>query len=370
MEDKFFDKFYLYIELCSSVWREFPDFIYISCKSRDKSGGGGQHVSFILPSAARDKKWEIDLGSYDMHYVEFNTPEYDQCILSLLEDKTIIHTNFLDPKALLHIQNLVGNKAILLHHEHMRLCGTSSSKLKEITKELIYGHALYRWQFIGVSPAVYQDLCKWFGKKRSYLVTNAISYKRLDTTYSPQLPEYDKPVASIFGTHFLRKGTDLAIRAIEGSKLKDQIYLLILAHCPKDTRNEILESVGHIPDFVKIARPVTDVQEVYHKSFVFLSPSRSEAFGYAVIEAAYVGTQVIASDIPGQNTMKDVPGLHWVTEENANQLRTAIEKCYDRYEVEGEGRNEVEETKHYIKEHYSLDAWTEQVVGIYRKIGG
>ncbi|MCT2876899.1 glycosyltransferase [Lactobacillus delbrueckii] len=335
---------------------------------------GGYNPYFIFPKAAEKILWEVDLSDFNVSYVEFDSTEYNRLILSILTEKTIIHTNFLDPKALIHLQKLVKGKrnVRLICQEHMRLNGSADGtretnvlrRIKHQAKKCLYGNLLHSWQFIGVSTAVYNDLCDWYGKKRSHLVVNAISFQRLDRGYTPKLPSLDKPVATIFGTHFIRKGVDLAIRAVNNSSISDQIYLLILSHRPEEAQKNVVNAIGYIPKFIKISRVVDDVQEVYQKSFVFLSPSRSEAFGYAVVEAAYSLTQVIATDIPGQNTMKDVPGIRWVHNENVEELCKMIEDCYENRVLREEG---MKGAKEYIVKHYSLDAWAEKMIGIYQK---
>lgn len=339
----------------------------------------GYRPCFIFPEAAADIHWESDLSRYDVRYADFHSQAYDQCVLSMLAEKTIIHTNFLSARELIHLQKLTAGRSgvKLICHEHLRLDKSRDNTgednparrmimaMKRQGKKIICRHMLRSWTFIGVSPAVYQDLCRWYGARRVYQVLNAISCKRLDADYVPQLPVFDKPVVSIFGTHFLIKGIDIAIRAVAGSRIRNNIYLLVLSHRPDETKQEIFRIFKEIPAFVIVMPPVTDVQEVYHKSFAFLSPSRSEAFGYAVIEAAYAGTRVIASDIPGQNTMRDVPGIYWINCGDTEQLRLSIEDCFEKRMVQSEN---AAHARAYIKENYSLAGWSKKILQIYNSM--
>ena len=72
--------------------------------------------------------------------------------------------------------------------------------------------------------------------------------------------------------------------------------------------------------------PVENIKEVYEKTDIFLAPARSEAFGYAVVEALYCGCEVIASDIPGQNKIEKYVGIRWIQSENVEELQKAIIK--------------------------------------------
>lgn len=178
--------------------------------------------------------------------------------------------------------------------------------------------------YIGVSPAVYVSLEKLHFKSRTFLLTNAIDTKRLHL----KINKLNNNVV-IFSSAYFRKGTDLAIEAINLSSLKDKINLIIVTHNTNQAKLIIIKKYKIIPKFVRIVSPYNNIADLYDNSFLFLSPSRSEAFGYANLEAAYSGKQVISSNIPGQNTLKNVPYITWVESNNIDELRLAISKAYE-----------------------------------------
>lgn len=96
-----------------------------------------------------------------------------------------------------------------------------------------------------------------------------------------------------------------------------------------------------------------------------MSPSRLEAFGYSVIEAKYTGMRVIASNVPGQNTLKNVPGISWVDSENIDQLSNAILKEYNS--AEDNEMSIVKKSRRVIENKYSLERWVNQVINIYNE---
>lgn len=98
----------------------------------------------------------------------------------------------------------------------------------------------------------------------------------------------------------------------------------------------------------------------------FISPSRSEAFGYSVVEAAYCETQVIASDIPGQNSLKDIPGILWIEKENSVALSNAIDKCFYRRKKQLDYlKKQKKVQKEYIRKNYNLNTWCDEIIEVY-----
>jgi glycosyltransferase involved in cell wall biosynthesis len=98
----------------------------------------------------------------------------------------------------------------------------------------------------------------------------------------------------------------------------------------------------------------------------FISPSREEAFGYAVAEAAYCDCQVVASNVPGQNTMIDIPGIIWIETENIKDLETAI--CTAMLNKENGQLKDIKlRQRAYTQEHYDIPQWVEMNKSLYKK---
>lgn len=287
----------------------------------------------------------------------------------VLDENTILYTHFLNLKSLLAVKSALKNKqCTLVIQEHMRvdfeedqtrrgLAGSAKSFLKS----KLYKYAGDGCRLIGVSDAVYSDLCSLCGSRDTYLVRNAISTERLDGHRENILSLDSARDVVIFGTHFDRKGVDVALRAV--IKARNGLRLVVLTHREDDAIERLDEVESEWRDFCVVKHVVEDIACVYDHALCFISPSRSEAFGYAVAEAAYCDAQVIASDIPGQNSMKCIPGIQWVSSEN--ELAEALVNCY---EMNRDRPKELEEQKQaqraYIHEHFSLDKWCDEVMEV------
>lgn len=196
------------------------------------------------------------------------------------------------------------------------------------------------------------------------MVRNAISTDRLDGKRNNILdldPNHD---VVIFGTHFERKGVDLALQAV--IKAGNGIKLIILTHNENDAIEKLNDICTEWSKYVNIFHVVEDIPSVYNYALCFISPSRSEAFGYAVVEAAYCETQVVASAIPGQDSMKCIPGIKWIRSENVDDLAEALVYCYNRRKYCKKEMNEVKQIqKNYIRTNFDVETWCKEILKIY-----
>lgn len=318
-------------------------------------------VYFIFPQEAKNQNWEIDLSEFNVIYSKFSKEDLIITIKQCLQknDCGIIHLNFLSSLLIVKMKRELSDRRVAFaFHQHMAV----NYGLKQIVKGIILRtFAPKNTAYIAVSPEVYKNVKKEVGSEKSYLVTNAIDIDRLST-----INHFDNHNILIFGTDFMRKGVDLAIEAIQHSNIDDKCKLLVVTHKPEDARQLILDKFNEIPAFVQIIPPVQNIEKLYHNSFLFLSPSRSEAFGYAVVEAAYSGNQVIASDVPGQNILAAIPGVQMIQSENVNQLRAAILKAFAHRCDNRDKLNQA--ASKYIVNHFSLGHWADEILDIYKSL--
>lgn len=316
-------------------------------------------IIFIFPKSAVIENWEIDLSNYQIVYSDFQSKNLIKTIVKNIDrtDKVIIHLHFVSALLLIKLRRLTDSKNLLVYHQHMTIKHNWKMPIKGL---LLRALASKNIIYIGVSPYVYKDLCQEVGKNRCRLVVNAIDTKRLVTT------DYHNNNILIFGTNFKGKGVDLAIEAIRTSRIASKVKLEIITHNIENVKKLIIQQYKEIPRFVKIRGTSTNISELYKNSFLFLSPSRAEAFSYSVVEAAYSGNQVIASDIPGQNTLKNIPGIYWIEKNNAYQLKKCIEKAYYSQNDRLTNVNLLNAEK-YIEKHYSLDSWSNKIIDIYNE---
>lgn len=327
---------------------------YLSQFLKDK----GIESTYLFPVQAKEKSWRNDFQEFKVYYVDFNSAELYQYLNNIVQSNDIVYLNFLKRKHLLQIRRLkkkFKKQIKVIYHERMDLHFNYPKILKPLYN--FYFKTLFKdFQFIANSPNVRKRILEKFGKRKSIVAENGIALSRLGGESSCE--KLNKNIV-IFGTDYYRKAVDISIKAIQASVLKEIITLKIIVHNISETEKRISEEFGKVPSFVKICPTNANVKEVYDDSFLFLSPSRHEAFGNAVVEASYCGTQVIASDVPGQNTLKSIPYVKWVRPDSVSALTNAIEKAYDYPSINSKKR--LNEIRKVIEQKYSLQSWTDKI---------
>ena len=334
-------------------------------------------VEYVFPKNAPFKKWHKHYKSnHIVHTTEFVSGSLTQCLHNIINnhinEHIIIHSHFISP-ALVHKieKNIKEYDYEIVFQEHMRLDYSPKNhhiakKIRNFLKSFIIRYIAKRWKLIAVSDAVYSDLVSIeHTSKNIFLIKNAISTNRLDRIYND---EYNNLNALndviIFGTDFRRKGVDIAIDAIKQSSYN--LRLIILTHNEEDTIRQLSKTTENWEKYAVVRHVTNHIQNVYNNSLCFISPSRSEAFGYSVVEAAYCETQVIASDIPGQNSLKDIPGILWIENENSVALSKAIDKCFYRYQKQLDYLKKIKKVqKEYIRNNYNLNTWCDEIIKVY-----
>ena len=212
--------------------------------------------------------------------------------------------------------------------------------------------------FVGVSHFVTERLKETFPKACVRPVVNAIEFSRLD-----QVEPYErkgKIVATIMGWNQKGKGLDLALIAVERLRSKYDIVLQIVAAINSETMDRFMvDTLGNRPDWAIVLPPRNDVATYFRETDVFLSPSRDEAFGYAVVEAAYCEKSIVASRVDGQAEL-EIDGVYWFENENVEELCQQIERSI----LELDSPEKVaqrSEVKEKVQSTYSLEKWSKRV---------
>ena len=214
----------------------------------------GVKVSYVFPKNAPFTNWGKGgryLKLHDVHTVDFTPAALAAELKKLVQSDaltahTIIHMHFLDWKRISAItRTLRGEDCMLVVQEHMRMdfgreqikC-TLVRRAKDWLKQRLYRYATRDCRMIGVSDAVYQDLCRIRGEHtKIHLVRNAISTQRLDGAWDNALSLDPMRDVVIFGTHFERKGVDIALRAV--MRTKSKLRLVVLTHREEETQAKL-----------------------------------------------------------------------------------------------------------------------------------
>ena len=328
-----------------------------------KSGG---ILVYVMPEAALRRDWvlEMQAAGKNMRFLSGNTVKDALLIRKLVKqfDINIIHSHFATRRLYLPIRIArIGNRRIPhFFHAHSQPKRGEKPFLDFIRNRLI-DETLYIC--VGESVAAPYSAR---GRKCA-VVRNAVDFSRLEQFQQLDRSEYlIKPsnrLLLMLGYDFQIKGIDVAIKALQKyDKGHEWILLICVASRFERAKEQAADLLGEIPSWLKLVPPRNDIASYFRLADVFLSASRTEGIPYALLEAAYCGTPVAASDIPGQKELK-IPYKAEFECENEEELYTAVASLLSR--PEETARRESAEAKEYIKQSFAMDRWTGEILKLY-----
>lgn len=321
---------------------------------------------YMFPENAKNVAWMADFQENHRVYfmpMGFFGKKVNRKILKelknilLIEDIKIIHTHFLMYNYSLFVAKHTFAKSIrmIAHiHNQFAIPSTKSAPIKKFVMEHSYD------TIVGVSKSVADGLNRSIKHKNITYIDNAICFSRLDSQEKISLRDNDnQKVILMAGWPALVKGVDIAAQAIlelrnDGCDIK---LCIMQSGDFEQTQHCVTEAIGSYPDWVEILPPREDVATYYNAADIFLSASRTEAFSYCLVEAAYCTPMLITSDIPGPSDLK-IDGMEKFVSEDVEDLAHKMKELLVI-------SMDVEERKYNVIRLYELRHWAEAIAELY-----
>lgn len=255
-------------------------------------------------------------------------------------------------------------------HNHFE----SPKGIKGIIKSLMLHPVFDRSIKIGVSNSVSESI-KRLSNKNVYTVINSINFARLnEINEQDSIMRLENTVnLMIFGNHYIRKGIDIAAKAVRqlaSEKINAVLYIVALPPLHEKIKSYVLSFIDEetFNKNIKLIATRNDIGSYYSKVDVFLSPSREEGFTYSVIEAAYCGCEIVLSRCPGQMEI-EMPDAYWLDDpatgkDISDEIVNAVKCALTARNSKNYGEI-IDKRKEYILQHYSLHRWVKDVLEIY-----
>lgn len=329
----------------------------------------GGNMFFLFPKEAYKIKWIKEMENTrdkKVFYLEDSVLKNIKKIKKLIKENNIniVHSHFCLPITQLAVKiscSTNSNVYLVQHyHNHYQI---SENKLKRPIFKYIFSGNLN----IGCSESVSKSII--YDPKKITTVTNAIYFPRLNdyTTITREELGIKKEsiVILMFGFDYLRKGVDIAIRAINNIAKKYNITLLISISVGIDEiSKKIKNEFGEIPSWLKLIQARNDIGAYYNISDIFLSAAREEGFCYAMVEAIYCNLICISSEIDGPPL--NIPGIQTFKNCDWDDLSKKIEKVIL---LNKEEKQEIKKiAKDYVKKEYDIDSWSLKIIDEYKKL--
>lgn len=224
---------------------------------------------------------------------------------------------------------------------------------------------------VAVSAKTKRDVgCMPFVKEKIEIIYNGIS--NFDSKPKKEsrkaIAGIDSEKTIIFSVSELHKnkGVDVALRAVSllPSEIREKITYCIAGDGEEKKNLEKLTDELGISDSIKFLGYVPDAKNLFSGADVFLLPSRTEAFPYAVLEAGLTGVPTIATSVGGvPEIIRDMQNGILVHSENSKEIAEAIMYLLDRPEKKKEFSEEIKKT---VSTFFSLEKMLEETVRLYQ----
>lgn len=217
-----------------------------------------------------------------------------------------------------------------------------------------------RCTLIGVSSAVTESLRVYFPHHHIRTVPNGICFDRLNVI-DPFEKDEDILRFMCMGYSVKIKGLDLSLQAIQRIQAHRPAQLWVVG--VRETVEQHVKdclNVSQIPSWVRILAPTENIGTYYKNCDIFLAASRSEGFSYALVEAAWCKTQLVASDIPAHKE-HEIPNLFLFRSEDLDDYVRVIETAITTLE-DKQTDLQAEQRKQHVENKYPISLWTKLVI--------
>jgi glycosyltransferase involved in cell wall biosynthesis len=335
----------------------------------------GGRLIFMFPETAKGIDWVIELQTQGHQVYFINTTFFSKKIkfseilklreIIKKERVSILHTHFVAYNYTLAFMKfcfLLNEKTIGNFMNEFLPPRNKYYKFKVSVTNLSFN------KIIASSAAVKESVIK------SGINGNKVSivYNALDTNHLKRediinfRDNKEQKIILMFGWTFLRKGVDIAIRAVSNliAENADLKLVIAMAGGQEITKNEIVKIMGYIPDWINIMGPIANIATYYNSADIFLSSSREEGFTYSVLEAAFCNPMIAASNIGGHPM--DIPFIGKFETENVENLTDVIRQYLLKTEEERSLMKSAQ--RDYVTRVYNIDNWSKDIIKIYSEI--
>lgn len=334
---------------------------------------------YVLPSRASDRVWAQEMAqTHDVRFLKKGGFfSYLRQVRVLLKETNadVLHEHFIhfsEKLAAWFASKTCGHRVeTVLHlHNHIELPKSPLLRLPH----MLYFRSVSRFVCCSESVAAH-IIADGVTKERVRVAQNAIAFERLDcfdssVRASLHLPQQAK-LALMFGYNYSIKGVDLAVNAVRLLREREGLPVTLavaLSSNLEQVRLRICAELGvsDVPDWILLLPPREDVSSYYRMADVFLSPSRQEGFCYALVEAAYCRTPVLASAIDAQKDLA-LPKSAFFPPEDVEALASALLRVLSEEHTASRAQA-LEQAGERVRQTYALSRWAERVLAAYLEI--
>lgn len=335
----------------------------------------GGKVVFLFPTQ-EDRPWAAWLRehSFPVHFLQDQLSKKEKLseVKKLVNEYGInlihIHFGYLEG-LLLPTHDTLGVELIIHDHfDFVTTLGQARQRLTTMRRAILYR------RYHAYCVCVMEKKNRWYwpmGKNRHWFIINGLSSRRAEQD-SLSIEERREEIGLkpgekmvlFLGWDMLRKGLDIAIKAVEEYRKTDPSLKLGVIGVGNDGRpseraEAFLRSKGIDPftEAVIYMHSYEDIFALNRAVDCYISSSRAEAFAYGILEAISQNTPVVVSDITGTKWCWEYTNCFRYAVEDPVDCSRAIKKAIAC------GRTPSNASQFLTK--YGNDVWCEKVIAAY-----
>lgn len=161
------------------------------------------------------------------------------------------------------------------------------------------------------------------------------------------------------------KGVDMALRALSllPREIKEKIIYSVAGNGEEKENLEKLVSELGMANMVRFLGFIPNAKELLSGTDIFLFPSRTEAFPYAILEAGMAGLPIVSTCVGGiPEVIKDMQNGILIHPKNPKETAEAILYLLDHLDKQREFKKEIKKT---VSNFFSLENMISQTMKIY-----
>ncbi|MFX0134401.1 MAG: glycosyltransferase family 4 protein [Candidatus Hodarchaeota archaeon] len=247
------------------------------------------------------------------------------------------------------------------------IAGIHTSPLREnslnLYTNIVTRHTLKIFDVCHVLNPYVKNLLKSWGIINIFLLPHAIDLEK----YKPKSHKNNSFCILFAGRLVLEKGIDIfykVLKILNNSPYHTNLKFLIAGSGDLKIQNYIKDLSNKFSNVTYLGYVSQEkMPELYQKCDLFVSPSRTETFGWTILEAQACGVPVIASDIPGPNNViiNNETGI-LIPVSNVKSLEKAIKHFYNLWKDEPHKFKEFRRrSRQNIEKKYSLTKYIKKL---------
>jgi glycosyltransferase involved in cell wall biosynthesis len=211
----------------------------------------------------------------------------------------------------------------------------------------------------------------WLPDQRILVLHNAIATERFARELYPAPPGRFSAARTVrlakIGRLSPEKGQALLLRAVAGLRREfPQLHLTFAGTGPLESELRALAAELGIADAVTFTGYVADIKKIYDETDLVVQSSFTEGLPNVIVEAAYVGLPIVATDVGGTREIIEHGVSGWLVRPDSLEELTAGIRRF----LEEPGRFAAmrEQARLRIESEFTYDVRTARQANLYREL--